>query len=334
MSNLTDYSITRSTFAGAGRQVGHWLGDNFADWDHYRWTIAEIQEFAALFQLPMVGSDICGYAGVTNDNLCSRWVFLGAFSPFFRDHSDIASPPHELYRTPQVAAAARAAIDIRYRLLDYAYTAMWVQSETGSPMLTPLFFEYPSDINTASIQYQYFWGDSIMVAPVTDDNSTTVDVYFPADQFYDFYTGAPVTGKGSTVTLTNIGYDTIPLYYKGGSIIPQRVNSANTTTQLRQQNFVVVIAPGSDGTASGQLYLDDGESIDQPKTSQITFTYNKGGQFSMTGEFGYDVGNVYISQITLLGASNGGRGGSFDQAHKVATYKVNVKLTGSFHMNL
>lgn len=281
----------------------------------------------------MVGSDICGYAGVTNDNLCSRWVFLGAFSPFFRDHSDISSPPHELYRTNQIAAAARAAIAIRYRLLDYAYTAMWVQTTTGAPMVNPLFFKYPSDINTANIQYQYFWGDGIMVAPVTDENSTSVNVYFPEDQFYDFFTGAPVSGKGNTVSLSNVAFDTIPLYYKGGSIVPQRENSASTTAQLRQQNFVVVIAPDSEGAASGQLYLDDGDNINQPKTSEIVFTY-KGGRFSMTGEFGYDVGDVHITQIRLLGAPSGGRGGSFDSANKVASYNVNVKLTGTFHMNL
>ncbi|KAL1964558.1 hypothetical protein VTN77DRAFT_6855 [Rasamsonia byssochlamydoides] len=325
--------ITRSTFAGAGRQVGHWLGDNFADWDLYRWTIAELQEFAALFQIPMVGSDICGYDGTTTDDLCSRWVFLGAFSPFFRDHSDNQSPPHELYRSPQVAAAARAAIDIRYRLLDYAYTALWTQTQTGAPMINPMFFEYPSDINTATLQYQYFWGDSIMVAPVTDENSTTVTVYFPKDQFYDFFTGAPVTGQGSNVTLTDVGFDTIPLYFKGGSIVPMRVQSANTTTALRQENFAVVIAPDSQGDASGQLYLDDGDSINQPATSEIQFSYHE-GRFEMTGKFGYDPGNVVISQITLLGADGAGRGGSYNSTTKVATYDVNVKLTGNFETNL
>lgn len=309
-------SITRSTFAGAGRQVGHWLGDNHADWDHYRWTIAQLQEFAALYQIPMVGSDICGYDGVTTDKLCSRWVFLGAFSPFFRDHSDNTSPPHELYTTPAIAKAARAAIDIRYRLLDYAYTAMWTQTQTGSPMLNPMFFEYPNDINTATLPYQFFWGDSIMVAPVTDDNSTTVSIYFPDDLFYDFYTGKPMTGKGTSITLSDVAFDTLPLYYKGGSIIPQRISSANTTAQLRQQNFQIVIAPSATGEASGSLYLDDGDSIDQPSTSVINFTY-QGGKFRMTGTFGYDVGDVVISQITLLGET-------------VKNQTVNIALTGDY----
>ena len=123
---------------------------------------------------------------------------------------------------------------------------------------------------------------------------------------------------------------------EGGCILPLRAESANTTTELRKKPFQIVIAPGLDGGASGSLYLDDGDSLEQPSTSMINFTYSH-GTFSMSGSYGYDAG-VNVESVTVLGVSSApdtvSVGGSqttaftYDETTKVLNINGTIPLTG------
>lgn len=340
--NLRPMVITRSTFLGAGTKVGHWLGDNESTFDKYRASISGLLQFASLYQVPMVGSDVCGYAGNTTETLCARWAMLGAFSSFYRDHSESGTINQEFYRWPGVTQAAKYAIDIRYRMLDYIYTAMHVQSTTGVPLMNPMFFIYPADTRAALIEYQYFFGNAVLVSPVTEENATAVDIYLPKDIFYDWNDSfAPVHGNASNVTLSDVNFTTIPLHIRGGTILPLRVESANTTTELRKKGFNVVVATGLDGTAQGNLYLDEGTLLDQPAVSDIVFSYtNK--TLTMDGTFDYHAG-VSIEKITILGSDKidsvteqggGNLNFTYDASKLVATITASIPLTGSANISI
>lgn len=238
---------------------------------------------------------------------------------------------------PRVAAAARYAIDIRFRLLDYFYTAFYRQTISGVPSLNPMLYLYPNDSNTFAVDGQFFYGDAVMVSPVLEENSTTVEIYVPDDIFYDWNNGfRPVRGEGANVTLDDIDFNTIPLHVRGGNILPLRAESANTTTELRKKPFQILVAPGLDGSASGSLYLDEGNLLEQPSTTSINFTYSN-GSFSMSGSYDYQDG-VNIEVVTVLGVTaapgsvsvgeSGSAPFSYDEANQVLTVNATIPLTG------
>ncbi|CAO2651810.1 Nn.00g000930.m01.CDS01 [Neocucurbitaria sp. VM-36] len=290
--------ITRSTFVGAGSYVGHWLGDNISAWDQYLTSIRHLLQFVSFFQVPMVGADVCGFLDNTNEHLCARWTVLGAFYPFYRNHNVDGAIPQEAYRWESVAAAARKAIDIRYRLLDYIYTAMHKQTVDGTPMLAPLWMRYPSDGNTHAIETQFLYGPSLLISPVTQESSSSVSFYVPNDIWYDFATYELVSGAGTTITYSNVSDSDIPILVGGGSVIPLRVKSAMTTRELRDQDFDLLVAPDKDGNAQGTLYLDDGESLVQSGVSEITFSWD-GDTIKMDGSFGFQT-VLGVRSVTVL----------------------------------
>ena len=80
------FIIERSSYAGMGKYGSRWLGDNYSTYEYMGLSVTGImaQNIAGI---PLVGSDICGFNGNTNAELCARWYIVGAFYPFSRNHN-------------------------------------------------------------------------------------------------------------------------------------------------------------------------------------------------------------------------------------------------------
>ncbi|KAL4764015.1 glycosyl hydrolases family 31-domain-containing protein [Aspergillus foveolatus] len=262
------FIIGRSTFAGSGKWAGHWGGDNYSRWSSMYFSISQALQFS-LYGIPMFGVDTCGFSGNTAEELCNRWMQLSAFFPFYRNHNVLGTIPQEPYQWASVIDATKKAMRIRYALLPYFYTLMHDAHTTGSTVLRALAWEFPDDPSLAAIDNQFLVGPSILVTPVLEPQVSTVKGIFPGvgqgEIWYDWYTQTAVDAQPGVNTTIDAPLGHIPVYVRGGSILPMQ-EPALTTRDARKTPWTLLVALGKDGTASGHLYLDDGESI-QPKVS-------------------------------------------------------------------
>ncbi|KAJ2016984.1 hypothetical protein H4S03_006977 [Coemansia sp. S3946] len=296
--NQRPFILSRSTFAGSGALVSHWTGDNSATWKDLHISIASAFDFG-IFGIPMVGADICGFFGNTTEELCARWIEVGAFYPFSRVHSALNYAPQEIYRWETVAEAGRRALSVRYALLPYFYTNYQRSVENGWPVARPLLFEFPHVPAVVDNDRQLLVGDSILVSPVLVEGATSVGAFFPAGLWYDWYDYSVIKGTNDNVILS-APLEHVNVHVRGGKIVPTQ-EPAMTTADSRKNDFSLIVAADEHGAAAGELYVDDGETFDTA-ARWVQFSYadkslsigQRSGKFKISQP---------LSKLVLLGVT-------------------------------
>jgi len=298
------FIIGRSTFAGSGKWAGHWGGDNASLWAYMFFSIPQALSFS-LFGIPMFGVDTCGFNGNTDEELCNRWMQLSAFFPFYRNHNTLSANPQEPYVWSSVAEASKAAMNIRYSLLPYIYTTFYLSHQTGSTTMRALAWEFPNEPLLASADRQFLLGDSLMITPVLAQGATSVDGVFPGvgvgEVWYDWYNMTAITAApGQNITIdAPLGH--IPVYIRGGSVLPIQ-EPGLTTKQCRSNPWGLIAATNLEGSANGQLYLDDGESIVQNATTFVEFSLTHSTLYASPRGTYNDTN--FLANVTILGVSS------------------------------
>lgn len=258
--NERPFVLTRASFAGGQRYAAVWPGDNTADWAWLRQSIPTLLGLG-VSGFPFVGSDIGGFVRPASPELYSRWLQTGVFYPFMRSHSELGAPDKEPWSFGyEYEPINRRAIELRYELLPYIYNIMAEANETGIPAMRPLFLEYPTDEDVASVDDEFLFGSDILVAPVLWEGATERSVYLPKGDWYDYWTGSHFVG--GTKTNVPVTLESIPLFVRGGAFIfTQPV--VQYTGEMPGKALQIRVAPAPESEAS--FYEDDGATLDYQK---------------------------------------------------------------------
>ncbi|MGC4000626.1 MAG: glycoside hydrolase family 31 protein [Anaeromyxobacter sp.] len=249
--DVRPFVLTRAAYAGTQRWAATWTGDNLATRDHMEISVPTLLNLG-VSGYTFSGADMGGFAGCPSADLATEWTELGVYQPFFRNHSAKGT----CRREPWVNGAdhekrRRAAIERRYQLLPYLYTAFEEASRTGLPVMRPLWLEYPGD-PAAATDRNFLLGRDLLVLPRFRGSK----VHLPAGDWFDVRTGAKVAGGRDVAP--EPGKDTsVQVLARAGAIVPEGPVVQHTGELGGALTLHVYPGPG----CKGSVYADDGQTF-------------------------------------------------------------------------
>jgi len=269
------FLLGRANFSGGQRFASLWTGDNIASWEHLDLANRQCLRMA-ISGYSFVGTDIGGFVDDPDPELLTRWLQLAVFHPLMRIHSmgnntdgaaeveaqDVkaAEKDDRQDQEPWVHGGEhtdrnRRAIEMRYQLLPYLYTAFRQHVETGVPVLRNLFFYDQHDPLCRKFGDQFLAGRDLLVCPVIKPGIKTLAVYLPRGQWYDFWTGKHYAGAQKV--RARVKADRLPIFVRAGAVLPTVAVVQSTADLNRVETLDLSLFLADSG--EGEVYWDAGE---------------------------------------------------------------------------
>lgn len=295
------YSVTRGGCAGISRYAQTWSGDNETAWKTLRYNLTQGLNMS-LSGMFSIGHDVGGFHGPTPgpelfvrfNEFCSLWPRMVMNS--WNDDGVVNLP----WMYPEMVPQVREAISLRYRLMPYLYTLMWRASRDGTPAIRPLLWDFPKDAIAAKADDAFMLGPDVLVAPVLEEAARERSIYLPEHEggWYDWHDGKHFAGGAVATVAAPLGR--LPVFVRAGALIP-----LGNPEGIDDQREVLVC--GLVEGATGELYEDDGETVDWRGAGGTVIRFRvRGGEIAIEQE-GADAPFVDRIAIRQIGEAVGPR---------------------------
>jgi len=251
------FNLTREGYAGVQRYPYIWAGDWPSRWTFFA-PVVRGGLSLALSGIGAWGHNAGGFEEVATEELYLRWTMFGFFNPV----AHFLGMEHPQYKEPwrygdKALSTFRRYAVLRQRLLPYIYSAAFDAYATGIPMMRPLVLDYPADRRVYDLDDQFFFGDALLVAPITQVGATGRKVFLPPGAWFDYWTGE--RHAGDRMIEYAAPPEVMPIFVRGGAIIPMQP-AMNYVGEKPADPLTFDIYPS--GRSSIRLYEDDGMSLD------------------------------------------------------------------------
>lgn len=219
-------TFSRAGYTGAQRYPLHWAGDERSTFQAFRSSVIAGLT-CSMSGIPFWGWDLGGFHGdIPTAELFIRGAQMAAFCPVMQYHAETKgefnqdrTPWNIAERTgrPEVTGLYKRYADIRMNLLPYVYDQAIRTSRSGIPMMRAMMLQYPDDAHAVEMTGQYMFGDSLLVAPVTEEGHTSKEVYFPEGSWVSLF--SPEEAEGPRLVKVPAALGEIPVYMKQDSIL-------------------------------------------------------------------------------------------------------------------
>ncbi|MFL5605008.1 MAG: TIM-barrel domain-containing protein [Gemmatimonadaceae bacterium] len=241
----------RSAWAGSQRYPLHWGGDA------ENTNAAMAATLRAGLSMGLSGftfwsHDAGGFVNRAPRDLYRRWLAFGALTSHVRTHG---APPREPWEYDEAFTADfRRAMELRYALMPYIVAQARVNAAKGHPMLRPLFFDFPGDPGSWTVEDEYLFGADLLVAPLFTDSATARTVYVPPGTWIDYQTGKAYGGARWQEIAS--GEIPIVLLVRDHAVIPHAA-VAQSTSAIDWRHLELRVFSTDGAPASGTVALAD-----------------------------------------------------------------------------